>query len=170
MKNILIQESFEREINMLTNDLEKPTSNDTEYWINRGILKFVKTRYTGTNYRQKGFEQDQKRTDDLRTLVKNLELPVSNGEVEFPVDYMYLLGDRAGILPVGENNQCWKKDEEGEYIIRYTDTLEATVETIDRQLENSLSEHNLHYCQARPLRLIVGNKIQFYTDNKYKVS
>lgn len=175
MTNIQIQEAFELEINMLDNDLEKPASTDTEYWVNSGILKFIKTRFTGNNYRVKGVEQDQKRIDDLRTLVKQVNLPIkSNSDYEFvyelPTDYLYLLGDRAGILPNGVNDNCWQKDEEGEYIVRYTDTLEATIETIDRQLENSLSEHNLHYCQARPLKLIIGNNIKLYTDRKYIVS
>ena len=50
------------------------------------------------------------------------------------------------------------------------DTIESTIETIDRQLNNSLSEHLLKYCKARPLRLIQGNKIVLYTDGKYKVN
>lgn len=69
MKYIELQEAFEREINMLDNDLEKPMSTDTEYWLNQGLEKFYKTRYTGLNFKRTGFEQDQKRIDDLRTLI-----------------------------------------------------------------------------------------------------
>lgn len=170
MIRIKMQEAFEREINMLDNDVEKPASVDTEYWINAGILTFIKTRYTGNNYKLKGFEQDQKRTDDLRTLVKTEIIPVEDNKVELPYEYMYMLGDRVGILPIGANDNCWKKDEYGNYITRYTDTLEAKIEDIDRQLENSLSEYHLHYCQARPLKLITGNQVSFYTDNKYYIS
>lgn len=173
MKNIEIQEAFELELNAFT-DINKPTSNDTEYWINNGILKFVKTRFTGNNYSRTSVEQTQKRIDDLRTLTTTAILPVREDNdqyyAELPEDYMYLLGDRVGILPVGQNDQCWKKDSNGEYIVRFTDTLEAKIETLDRQLSNSLSEHNLHYCAARPLKLIEGNNINFYTDGKYYVS
>lgn len=78
MRNIKIQEAFEREINMLDNDLEKPASTDTEYWINQGILKFVKTRFTGNNYKGLGFEQTQKRIDDLRTLETSKDYEVND--------------------------------------------------------------------------------------------
>lgn len=171
MKKIKIQEAFEREINMLDNDLEKPASTDTEYWVNSGILKFVKTRFTGNNYKGIGFEQTQKRIDDLRLLETSVDIKVGdNQRVELPNDYMYLLGDRVGILPTDGDNKCWNKDIDGEFIIRYTDPLEATIETLDRMLENSLSEHNLKYCQAKPIKLMTGNTIQFYTDENYYVA
>lgn len=170
MKNIKIQEAFEREINMLDNDLEKPASTDTEYWVNSGILKFVKTRFTGNNYKGIGFEQTQKRIDDLRLLETSTDIPVNNNQASLPHDYMHLLGDRVGILPTNEDNKCWSKNWDGEFIVRYTDPLEATIETLDRMLENSLSEHNLKYCQAKPIKLMTGNTIQFYTDDNYYVS
>lgn len=171
MKNIKIQEAFEREINMLDNDLEKPASTDTEYWVNSGILKFVKTRFTGNNYKGMGFEQTQKRIDDLRLLETSVDIKVDNDQmVELPSNYMYLLGDRVGILPTNKDNNCWNKNMDGEFIIRYTDPLEATIETLDRMLENSLSEHNLKYCQAKPIKLMTGNNIQFYTDENYYVA
>lgn len=171
MRNIKIQEAFEREINMLDNDLEKPASTDTEYWVNQGILKFVKTRFTGNNYKGLGFEQTQKRIDDLRTLETSKDYEVNDEQkIDLPNNYMYLLGDRVGILPIDDDNKCWSKDVDGEYITRYTDPLEATIETLDRMLENSLSEHNLKYCQAKPIKLQMGNQIEFYTDNNYYVS
>ena len=36
-----------------------------------GLDKFIKTRYSGINFKRKGFEQDKKRIDDLRTLISN---------------------------------------------------------------------------------------------------
>ena len=81
-----------------------------------------------------------------------------------------MLGDTAGILPTEGNEQCWETDEDGNYIIKYSDTIEATIENIDRQLNNSLSEHLLKYCTARPLKLIQGNKVVMYTDGKYSVA
>lgn len=35
---------------------------------------FIKTRYSGNNYKREGFEVSQKRIDDLRTLVKNVTI------------------------------------------------------------------------------------------------
>lgn len=174
-KYIDLQEAFEIELNVLDDGFNKPKSMDTEWWLNRGLEKFFKTRYSGVNYKQLGFEQDQKRIDDLRTLVTTINITpnkesVEVYNVELPSDYILHLGDRAGIQPEENYDECWPLDETDQYIIKYTDTLEASVETIDRQRANSLSEHLLKYCTAKPLRLIQGNQIILYTDGKYKVS
>lgn len=81
-----------------------------------------------------------------------------------------MLGDVVGILPTEGNEQCWEMDEDGDYVVKRADTIEATIENIDRQLNNSLSEHLLKYCTARPLKLIQGNQVILYTDGKYSVA
>lgn len=174
MTGIQFQEAFEREINQFDDVLNKPTSTETEWWLNQGLEKFYKTRYSGINFKQFGFEQNQKRIDDLRTLVSKTTLsPTSTDNktysVTLPSDYIMLLGDTAGIQPNGDND-CWEKDSRGQYVIKYTDTLESTIETIDRDKQNSLSEYRLKYCFARPLKLIQGENIILYTDGQYKVS
>ena len=70
MKNVALQEAFEIEINKLDDNLTKPTSSITEYFLNAGLDKFWKTRYSAMNYKREGFEQTEKRIDDLRTLVQ----------------------------------------------------------------------------------------------------
>lgn len=178
MKYIELQEAFEIEINKLDDGFNKPKSIDTQWWLNRGLEKFYKTRYSGLNFKQEGFEQNQKRIDDLRTLVKTKvysekEITISNNiaTVELPNDYIILLGDTAGIAPSnGTNMQCWDKDINNNYVVKFSDTLEGKIETIDRQLENSLSEHRLKYCSAKPIRLIKNNQISLYTDGKYRIA
>lgn len=174
------QIEFERRLQLMDPNLvikEKLTSDTIISFINEAIDKFYKTRYSGINFKAQGFEQTQKRIDDLRTLIKNkkyTEDSINKSDrnsysVELPEDYVLLLGDTAGIQP-SNLNECWETNERGEYIIKYTDTLESTIETLDRQLGNSLSEHKLKYCQARPLKLIQDNNVILYTDGKYKVS
>lgn len=174
MKFIELQEAFERELNQFTDDLHKPASDDTEYWINAGLDKFVKTRYSGINYKREGFEQSQKRIDDLRTLVTRHTYADADTNridvVDFPEDYLITLGETAKILPTRADMPCWPKDAQGNYIPHSTDVIEATVENIDRKLENSLSEHHLHNAKARPLRLIQGNTVEFFTDGNYYVN
>lgn len=53
-------------------------SKEKDYWINTAIRNLVKTRFSGNNPLRKGFQQDQKRTDDLRFLVKTCtyKLPI----------------------------------------------------------------------------------------------
>ena len=155
----------------------KLTSDQLFSILNEAIDLFWKTRYSGLNTKQEGFEQSQKRIDDLRTLIRNkkytTEIINNNPKytVELPEDYTILLGDTAGISPAdGIVNDCWKKDSDGNYIVKNVDTLESTIETIDRQLSNSLSEHKLKHSYARPLKLIQGNNIVLYTDGNYKVA
>lgn len=174
------QIEFERRLQLMDPNLvikEKLTSDTIISFINEAIDKFYKTRYSGINFKAQGFEQTEKRIDDLRTLIKNKKYTESlinksdrnSYSAELPEDYVLLLGDTAGIQP-SNLNECWETNERGEYIIKYTDTLESTIETLDRQLNNSLSEHKLKYCQARPLKLIQDNNVILYTDGNYKIS
>lgn len=175
-----MQIEFERRLQLMDPNLVikgKLSSDTIISFINEAIDKFYKTRYSGINFKAQGFEQTQKRIDDLRTLIKNNKYSqnaINKGDrnsysVELPEDYVLLLGDTAGIQP-SDLNECWETNERGEYIIKYTDTLESTIETLDRQLSNSLSEHKLKYCQARPLKLIQDNNVILYTDGNYKIS
>lgn len=176
MKNIELLESFELELNKLDDNFTKPTTNTTEYFLNAGLDKFWKTRYSQNNPKVKGFEQIQKRIDDLRTLVVEVTLvPDTTSKdlytVTIPEDYVILLGDTAGISPAdGYTDPCWELDSDGNYVIHYSDVLEGSIETIDRIKENSLSEYHLRYTKAKPIRLLSGNEIKLYTDGKYKVS
>lgn len=176
MKNIELLESFELELNKLDDNFTKPTTNTTEYFLNAGLDKFWKIRYSQNNPKVKGFEQIQKRIDDLRTLVAEVTLvPDTTSKdlytVTIPEDYVILLGDTAGISPAdGYTDPCWELDSDGNYVIHYSDVLEGSIETIDRIKENSLSEYHLRYTKAKPIRLLSGNEIKLYTDGKYKVS
>ena len=177
-----LQIEVERRLQLINPELSlagKLPSDTIISFINEAIDKFWKTRYSGLNYKQRGFEQDQKRTDDLRTLVtkhtyKDTDITKVNQEeytVTLPDDYVILLGDTAGISPAdGVINICWEKDALGNYKIKYSDTIEGTIETVDRIKENSLSEYRLKYTKAKPIRLIQDNTITLYTDGNYKVA
>lgn len=177
-----LQIEVERRLQLINPELslaDKLPSDTIMSFINEAIDKFWKTRYSGLNFKQRGFEQDQKRTNDLRTLVtkhtyKDIDITKVNQEeytVTLPDDYVILLGDTAGIAPAdGVINNCWEKDALGNYRIKYSDTIEGTIETVDRIKENSLSEYHLKYTKAKPIRLIQDNTITLYTDGQYKVS
>lgn len=173
------QIEFERRLQLMDPELVRTNklSSDTIFsFINEAIDKFYKTRYSGINAKSEGFEQSQKRIDDLRNLIKTASFTeeiINNGNIytiELPEDYVLMLGDVAGILPTEGNEQCWEMDEDGDYVVKRADTIEATIENIDRQLNNSLSEHLLKYCTARPLKLIQGNQVMLYTDGKYSIA
>lgn len=175
-----LQIEFERRLQLMDPELVRTNklNSDTIFsFLNEAIDKFYKTRYSGINSKSEGFEQSQKRIDDLRNLIKNKVFTTeiiadrNTYKVELPDDYTIMLGDTAGIAPSDDyNDPCWEMDEDGEYVVKKADTIEATIENIDRQLNNSLSEHILKYSTARPLRLIQGNDVVLFTDGKYKVA
>lgn len=170
MKYIELQEAFELEVGELDSNLTKPVTSDTEYWLNAGVDKYVKSRAFGNNYRTESFEQTQKRIDDLRTLVSTqITIPGQVGSeftVTLPDNYMFTVGETAYIT---SDDNCWPKDGEGNPTIKSTDVLEATVETIDRMKSNTFSEYRLRNNTARPLRLFRGDKILLYTDGNYRI-
>lgn len=47
-----------------------------DYFLNEATARYVKTHYSKNNIYKAGFEEIQKRTDDLRTLIVTEEMPV----------------------------------------------------------------------------------------------
>lgn len=70
-----------------------------DYWLNKGQDRFIKSRAFGNNLKQKGFEETEKRIDDLRTIVTMSDpLDATNvGDlysITLPDDYLYLVRHR----------------------------------------------------------------------------
>ena len=65
MKGIDILTAFELEINKLDDTLQKPLTDDSIYWINQAVVKFVKDRFNGNAPKRTSYEQNEKRTRDL---------------------------------------------------------------------------------------------------------
>lgn len=70
MKGVDILAAFELEINKINNTLEKPLTDDSLYWINQGVVKFVKDRFNGNAPKRTSYEQNEKRTRDLIKLLR----------------------------------------------------------------------------------------------------
>jgi len=88
------------------NDQFLPQEIDIE--LNRAMQRFIDQRYGRNNIYQEGFEQSQKRIDELRSLLVEYEGPVVFkeevliGEIfadsfQLPNDYMYLVNQRSKI-------------------------------------------------------------------------
>ena len=60
MKNVNILISFEREINKLDDTIEKPLTDDSLYWLNQAVSKFIKIRFNGSSRHYTSFEQNEK--------------------------------------------------------------------------------------------------------------
>lgn len=170
MTKIEIQEAIELEIGLIDANVVKPKTTDLSYFWNASVDKFIKTRYSGMNAKRAGFEQDQKRTDDLRTLIEEqvytFTTELEEYTVTLPDDYMIALGETAYIY---SNTPCWPTIDD-QPVIKKVDVTEATIENFDKKRNNSLSMHRLHNKYAEPLRVYIGNQIHLYTDGNYYLS
>lgn len=158
------QIGFERQLIQILPQYEvefKLTSDTIFFYINKAKDFYIRDLY-------RVFQQNQELSDKLRTLVKTKEYTSTDFKVngneystDYPADYVYALGER--ILIQVTDNEC------DNLITKSCDVLEATIESVDRQLENSLSEYHLKYNQAKPIRVYTDNKIILYTDGKYSI-
>jgi len=84
-----------------TLDFEYPymLPEQIDYWLNKAQDRFIKERLYPKDPRAKGFEETQKRIEDLRTIVKpsGAITPVTSGTnyvTTLPNDYLYLVRHR----------------------------------------------------------------------------
>lgn len=77
-----------------TNSLQYPSflPEEKDFWLNMALRKFIKTRYSGLNVKQEGFEQSQKRIDDLRTIIRELTIPCTSTGAIKPNAYVLTNG------------------------------------------------------------------------------
>lgn len=147
--------------------LEFPAFEDEEidFWLNSYIKKFTKTRYSGLNSKQQSFEETQKRTDDLRTLISATEISVSatapisqhpNGTFfDLPSNYWFTVGEEAGISVSGTTSRV--------------PVIQCTLDEYPRKVNDPFSEHILHYQSAKPLRIFYRDSVELIPDGTYSI-
>jgi hypothetical protein len=157
------------------NSLQYPsfTNNEKDYWLNRAIREFVKTRYSGNNFRKEGFEQSQKRIDDLRTLVREVTIPCTSSGATKPNGYVLTNGFSNTVFSTA--GAYWLSLGEEVSILVGTissrvGVTEITADEYSQEIDNPFSSYILHYNQAKPLRLFYNNTIEFITDGNYSVT
>jgi hypothetical protein len=155
------------------------TSNEIDYWLNQAIRRFVKTRYSGTNYKREGFEQTQKRIDDLRTIVREVTVTCTATEAiksigEATIDsYVLTNGFSNSIFTAAP---YWLSlGEEVLLTIGLATTIrqgvtEVTADEYRSEIDNPYSSFRLHYGNAKPLRLFYNDTIEFISDGNYVVT
>jgi hypothetical protein len=74
MKRLNILAAFELEINKLDDAVNKPVTDDSLYWLNQAIMKFVKERFNGNAPHFTSYEQNEKRTRDLHNLFEPYQM------------------------------------------------------------------------------------------------
>lgn len=154
-------------------DLDKTSALDIpafepeeiDFWLNRAIRDFIKTRATGTNAKGESFEQTQKRIDDLRTVVDNAFVLLNAYGVSKNNGY------RGAIT--GVTDYWFSVSEEADITVDSTTTrvgvTECTQDEYRQMIDDPFSEHILHYGSAKPLRLFYGDYVELVSDGNYTV-
>jgi hypothetical protein len=112
MRCVDILASFELEINKIDATIEKPMTDDSLYWINQAVIKFVKDRFNGNAPERTSYEQNEKRTRDLVHLWRQCTLHINKdlleeGEIYSPSDPEFNAQD-------GDTFTSWNETYEGE--------------------------------------------------------
>ena len=103
--HLAVQQGVDK-INSLQADVLLPQEIDIE--LNKSLIKFIATRYGKNNTYRKGFEENQKRIDDLRNLVTEYSGATTYKEqlnnntwvdtFSLPTDYMYLVSQQSQVV------------------------------------------------------------------------
>ena len=169
MKNVNILISFEREINKLDDTIEKPLTDDSLYWLNQAVSKFIKTRFNGSAPHYTSYEQNEKRTIDLSKLISsktytdftvNTNTNYESYTIDYPQDFMFTLNEDVNIASKDINNP-YNLD---------TCVFECTSDSFMYRVNNSLTDFHYRHHRARPLRIRTNNGVSLLTDGNYKIS
>ncbi len=173
MKYLELQSAFESRLGIIDEIGDRKLSSaDIIYWLNYGLITFIKDRLPEMIQRNQVFEED------LKTLVTTKTIDFSDSEFQTVNQYEYRIQHKSADhwLVLGEDvfisstNPNWERDSKGSPIEKIVDVTEATVENVTSKLNNSLSEHRLHMNNARPIRLYTDNEVKLYTDGNYDIT
>lgn len=167
MKGIDILAAFELEINKINDTLQKPLTDDSLYWINQAVAKFVKDRFNGNAPKRTSYEQNEKRTRDLIKLLREEIITDSDYdsthpsydeyEYTYPEDMLYVLNEDVIISDMEDNH------------IMDTCVFECTADSFMYRVNNSLTDFHYKYHRARPLRVRTKDGFRLLTDKNYKI-
>lgn len=167
MRGIDLIASFELEISRLDDSLNKPVTDDSLYWINQAVVKFVKDRFNGNAPKRTSYEQNEKRTRDLIKLLrekKYTDIPTiakhtsyDEYEFDYPSDLMFVLNEDVVI-----------SDTQDDHLMD-TCVFECTADSFMYRINNSLTDFHYRYHRARPLRIRTKDGFRLLTDKNYKI-
>lgn len=168
MRGIDILAAFELEINKINEDIEKPLTDDSLYWLNQAVVKFVKDRFNGNAPKRTSYEQNEKRTRDLIKLLVNTTI-AANGEptehvnyteynYTYPTNMMFVLNEDVVISDLDDNHQM------------DTCVFECTADSFMYRINNKLTDFHYRFHRARPLRIRTADGFKLLTDKNYKIN
>lgn len=170
MRYIDILANFERELNVLNNVLDKPSTDDSLFWLNQAVAKFYKQRFNGDPVHDTSYEQTEKRREDLINLYETIEYNANDMSydssepsydqftVTYPSDFQFALNEDVVIT-----------DMNGDYKMN-TCMFECTSDSFMYRVNNSLTDFHYRFHRARPLRIRVDGGCVLLTDKQYKIN
>ena len=168
MRGIDILAAFELEINKINEDIEKPLTDDSLYWVNQAVVKFVKDRFNGNAPKRTSYEQNEKRTRDLIKLLVNTPVTPNGEPVEhinyaeynytYPTDMMFVLNEDVVISDMNNQHQM------------DTCVFECTADSFMYRINNKLTDFHYRFHRARPLRIRTADGFKLLTDKNYKIN
>lgn len=195
MRVIDLIASFELEINKLDKATEKPVTDDSIYWINQAVMKFVKDRFNGNAPKRTSYEQNEKRTRDLINLLVNIEINTEETQDWSFGDYfpVILSSGSEGLASTWHyddshydydsyecnypadpkmlyvlNEDVVISDNNGDHLMD-TCVFECTADNFMYRVNNSLTDFHYRFHRARPLRVRTRDGFKLLTDKNYKI-
>lgn len=168
MRGVDILAAFELEINKIDNTMEKPLTDDSLYWLNQAIVKFVKDRFNGNAPKRTSYEQNEKRTRDLIKLLVNTTI-AANGEPTEHANYLEYDYDYPTNMMFVLNEDVVISDNKGEHPMD-TCVFECTADSFMYRINNKLTDFHYRFHRARPLRIRTADGFKLLTDKNYKIN
>lgn len=167
MTYLEILAGFETEIGLINDPINKPSTDDSLFWLNQAVGKFMKLRFNGDLVHKQGYEQTAKRRADLIKLFKEVKYenirvykdsPSYNKyEIKYPDDFLFELNED---VVIGNLN--------GEYKMN-TCVFECTQDSFMYRVNNSLTDFHYNHHKARPIRIRDSKGCFLLTDKKYNI-
>ena len=166
MTNIECVANFEREINKIDDAVNKPATEDSLFWLNQGIAKFVKLRFNGDFAHRTGYEQTEKRRQDLVSLFKthtttefttDEHANYTGYSLNYPSDFLYALNEDVVIDSISGGHEM------------DTCVFECTQDSFMYRINNSLTDFHYKHYRARPLRIRFDGGCKLLTDKNYTI-
>lgn len=169
MKNVEILANFEREINKIDDAINKPSTEDSLFWLNQAVAKFTKLRFNGDFVHKTGYEETEKRREDLINLFKsqtwnNLQQESDENpsydrySITYPSDFLYVLNEDVVIDSIDGGHPM------------NTCVFECTRDSYMYRINNSLTDFHYKYHRARPIRIRKETGCDLLTDKNYTIS
>lgn len=140
-------------------------NEEIRFWLDEAADRFVKQRYERNNLKRKGFEETEKRTDDLRITVRTETINAVAStdysgfayEIPLPIEYRYLLKIQVEV----DGLDCDNVQE-----LVFVTPLQTQQDDVNALLTDPFNKP----IEEKPLFTIEGTNIVIFTDGVFDIA